>query len=134
MRLVAVAVVLAADVWNLHDLASWRKLDRPEVGCALGERAVSVRVMVRGGRTARCLQKVTVDNRWVVGRRLHDGPTPEIDECSMAWSSSARAPPHAWRTEGWGRRRPATFSAPRPILSRRESPVNESGHLVILID
>jgi hypothetical protein len=41
-----VAVVQAADFWNLHDRARGGDLDRPEVGCVLVEREMGARVMV----------------------------------------------------------------------------------------
>lgn len=41
-----VAVLQAADVWNLHDLASRGELDRPVVRCVLVEREMSARLMV----------------------------------------------------------------------------------------
>jgi hypothetical protein len=44
--LAEVAVVQAADFWNLHDLASCGKLDGPGVGCVLVEREVGARLMV----------------------------------------------------------------------------------------
>ena len=46
--LAAVAVAQVADFWNLHDLVSCGKLDRPEVGCVLGEREVGAGLMVVG--------------------------------------------------------------------------------------
>jgi hypothetical protein len=45
--LAEVAVVQAADFWNLHDLARRGELDRPEIGCVLVEREMGARVMVR---------------------------------------------------------------------------------------
>jgi hypothetical protein len=45
--LAEVAVVQAADFWNLHDRARRGELDRPEVGCVLVEREMGARVMVR---------------------------------------------------------------------------------------
>ena len=41
-----VAVVQAADFWNLHDLARRGALDGPEVGCVLVEREMGARLMV----------------------------------------------------------------------------------------
>jgi hypothetical protein len=43
-----VAVVQAADFWNLHDLARRGELDRPGVGCVLVEREMGARLMVIG--------------------------------------------------------------------------------------
>jgi hypothetical protein len=39
-----VAVVQAADFWNLHDPASCGQLDRPGIGCVLVEREVGARL------------------------------------------------------------------------------------------
>jgi hypothetical protein len=39
-------VVKTADFWNLHDLASRRRVDRPRVGGVLVEREMGARVMV----------------------------------------------------------------------------------------
>jgi hypothetical protein len=41
-----VAVVQAADFWNLHDLARRGALDRPEVGCVLVEREMGARLVI----------------------------------------------------------------------------------------
>jgi hypothetical protein len=46
--LAEVAVVQAADFWNLHDLARRGELDRPRVGCVLVEREVRARLVVIG--------------------------------------------------------------------------------------
>jgi hypothetical protein len=44
--LAEVAVVQAADYWNLHDLARRGELDRPEIGCVLVEREMGARLVV----------------------------------------------------------------------------------------
>ena len=44
--LAEVAVVQAADFWELHDLARRGELDWPEAGCVLVEREVRARLMV----------------------------------------------------------------------------------------
>jgi hypothetical protein len=53
-------VVQAADFWDLHDLASCGKLDRPVVGCVLVEREVGARLMVIGEVTGQDSAQVSV--------------------------------------------------------------------------
>src|SRR5262245_47063891 len=54
-----VAVVQAADFWNLHDPASGGELDGPGIGCVLVEREVGARLMVIDEVTSQDLTQVS---------------------------------------------------------------------------
>ena len=99
-----VAVVQAADFWNLHDRARRGELDRPEVGCVLVEREMGARLVVIIEVSGQDSTQVSfAENKDVI-------ETLAADRTDQGSRSEPTDQPLARRTEFWRRTPPMKFT------------------------